>query len=349
MDRTTAASPLVSLFRPEGLLALMLVGEGLALVLALAPGRSGDPLVYFGLASLHVQWVSLMTLGAMYAGRRSLRPMPEWRLSLVLLGLLMVAAWVTGSLSWYLFPPESEPSLGRFMAKLTGIAWTLGLFGSALVLGAWRRQQLVVEVQASRFEALQARVRPHFLFNTLNTGAALVHAQPEQAERLLLDLADLFRAALSGPRELALADELSLALRYLDIESLRFGNRVDLHWEVPVELPDIRVPTLSIQPLVENAIRHGVEPSTQPCRIDVTVQCSPEEVRVLISNDLAPGRPAVRNPGHDVGLRSARERIAALTGGRGGVDTEIVEGRHVATVRLPRSSTDPGAQPPTMR
>ena len=92
-----------------------------------------------------------------------------------------------------------------------------------------------MRAKQSELQALQARIRPHFLFNTLNTGAALVHPRPEEAERLLLDLADLFRAALAGPRQILLEDELSLARRYLEIEALRFGERLQVRWELPTD------------------------------------------------------------------------------------------------------------------
>src|SRR5690606_5146487 len=179
-----------------------------------------------------------------------------------------------------------------------------------------------------------ARIRPHFLFNTLNTGAALVHARPGEAEQLLLDLADLFRAALSGPAELPLAGELELARRYLEIERLRFGDRLQVHWNLPPSLPDVVVPALSIQPLVENAIRHGIEPSPKGGRLDVTVVEEVDQVRVVVSNDLP---PAGRKPaaGHQVGLASARERIEALSEGRGRLETRVLDGRYVATITLP--------------
>ncbi|HEU4773018.1 MAG TPA: histidine kinase, partial [Lysobacter sp.] len=182
-------------------------------------------------------------------------------------------------------------------------------------------------------QALQARIRPHFLFNTLNTGAALVHERPEEAERLLLDLADLFRAALAGPRQIALEDELSLARRYLEIEALRFGDRLTIGWHLPRELPAVTVPALSIQPLVENAIRHGVERLANG-DIDVNVSATPDTVVVRISNPLPPAG-GLSFAGHRVGLNATQVRIEALTDGRGSVQTQVEGGRFVATVRLP--------------
>ena len=329
--------PLEVLWQAPAITGVVLAGEGLALLLALHPALSGDRWVYFGLASLAIQWVALLTLGALYVFRRVLAPLPAHRIAWATLGLLMCSTWLAGSVAWWILkdaltdPTASWPSL---MLQLSGMALTVGLLGLVAFQNHWRARRLAVLAKQAELDALQARIRPHFLFNTLNTGAALVHARPGEAERLLLDLADLFRAALSGPRELPLADELALARRYLEIESLRFGPRLRLTWDLPESLPDVLVPTLSIQPLVENAIRHGIEPSAAGGAIDICVRIEADGVRVVVRNDLPPSgsRPA---SGHQVGLISARERILALSQGRGRLDTEVKDGRYVATIRLP--------------
>ena len=329
--------PLEVLWQAPAITGVVLAGEGLALLLALSPALAGDRWIYFGLASLMVQWVALLTLGALYLLRRRLAALPAHRMAWVALGLLVGSTWLTGSLSWVLLGdvwPDDSASWPSLMLRLTGMALTVGLLALVAFQNHWRARRLAVLAKQAELDALQARIRPHFLFNTLNTGAALVHARPGEAERLLLDLADLFRAALSGPRELPLADELALARRYLEIESLRFGPRLRLQWDLPESLPDVLVPTLSIQPLVENAIRHGIEPSASGGAVDVCVRVGADGVQVIVRNDLPPtgSRPA---SGHQVGLISARERILALSQGRGRLDTEVKDGRYVATIRLP--------------
>lgn len=329
-------NPLDVLWQAPVLTAVVLAGEGLALVLALAPGAVGDRAVYFGLASLMIQWVVLLSLGGLYAMRASLSTVPPQRVAWIALGLLLANTWIVGACAWLLRGtwPATQSGWQGFLLQLTTIALTVGLLALAAFQNFWRARRLAVLAKQSELEALHARIRPHFLFNTLNTGAALVHDQPGQAERLLLDLADLFRAALSGPRDIPLADELALARRYLEIESLRFGDRLRLGWDLPDPLPVVLMPALSIQPLVENAIRHGVEPSAGGARVDVAVKVDGDAVRVVISNDLPP-RGAAAAPGHHVGLASARERIEALSLGRGKLDTEIRDGRFIATIRMP--------------
>ena len=333
---TTTPGPLDALWQAPAIIWVLLAGECLAVALALAPGVLVDRWVYFGLASLAIQWVALLTLGSLYLFRRALDTIRPQRLAYIALGLLLVNTWFVVGLAWVTLRGiwlMDEDQWSTLVLQSTGLVLSVGLLGLAAFHNHWRGRLHAVRAKQSELQALQARIRPHFLFNTLNTGAALVHQQPEAAERLLLDLADLFRAALAGPRQISLEDELSLARRYLEIEALRFGDRLRVRWELPRELPAVTVPALSIQPLVENAIRHGVErlPSGE---IEVAVSTTPDTVIVRISNPVPrPGGLAV--PGHQVGLNASQVRIEALTGGRGNVQTQLLEGRFVATVRLP--------------
>jgi len=158
-----------------------------------------------------------------------------------------------------------------------------------------------------------------------------VHQQPEKAEQLLLDLADLFRAALAGPRQVPLREELELARRYAEIEQLRFGARMQVEWQLPDALPTLSVPTLSVQPLVENAIHHGVEPSTGVCSLRIAVESDAERVRILVDNDL-PASPVSAHRGHHVGLQAVRTRVQAMGGN---VETGIEGNKHRAILILP--------------
>lgn len=330
-------SPLNSLWQAPVIVWTLLAGEGVAAVLALAPGIASDRWVYFGLASLVIQWVLLATLGALYALRRKLQSTRAPRIAYLSLLLMIVAAWlVYGSGSWLLrdlWPMSRQDSIYN-LARITGIAITVGLLGLAAFQNHWRARQLAVRAKQSELESLQARIRPHFLFNTLNTGAALVHQRPGEAERLLLDLADLFRAALAGPAEIELADELALAQRYLEIEALRFEDRLRVEWRLPEPLPPVLVPTLSIQPLVENAIRHGVESTLAGGEIKIEVTTTATAVSIAVSNPL-PTTPILNGRGHQVGLSSVRARVQAMTQGLGQLETAVVDGRYVATITLP--------------
>lgn len=336
-------NPLAALWRPPALLSVVLGGEALAAVVALAPAQGGDRLVHFGLASLCVQWVAIGTLCALYLLRRPLGRLPPLRLAwaclMVLLGMcLLVAAGAWGVMALVATPVGDRT---EFVLRLLGIAVVVGMVGLLAYQNYWQSRQLAVRAKQLELEALQARIRPHFLFNTLNTGAALVHQRPDEAERVLLDLADLFRHALRGPRQIPLAEELALTRRYLEIESLRFGSRLQLEWTVPETLPDIAVPSLSLQPLAENAIRHGIERRVDGGRMEVEVYDKPGGIEVVMRNDLPAS--ATDSSGHSVGLNSARERVVALTEGRGRIDAGIEDGRFVARVWLPSGEHDSSA------
>lgn len=317
-------------------MAVVLAGEALALILALAPADSHDWLVRFGLASLGIQWIALGTLCALYLTRRWLARVPAQWVAWACLAILLAMTLLVSAAAWGVAGMTGGIEHGRpaFMARMLALALVVGLLALLTYQNYWRARQLAVRTKQLELESLRARIRPHFLFNTLNTSAALVHARPDEAERVLLDLADLFRAALRGPERIPLAKEIELTRRYLEIESLRFGQRLRVTWELPNALPEANVPALSLQPLAENAIRHGIE--RLPGGGDIGIRLEREDgwIRMLVENDMpADGSRAAE--GHRIGLNSARERVRALSEGRGDVETRMVEGRHVAVLRIP--------------
>lgn len=337
--RTGSNYPLDALWQPPAIFWVPLTGIAVAAVLALAPGVSGDRWSYFGLTLLVIQWIALLTLGGLFVLRRQLGRARPPRVAYVAVILLLLNTWLVGSLAWLLMReirPEAEGGWPSLLLRLTGIALAVSVPGLAAFRNHWRARQLAVRAKQAELEALQARIRPHFLFNTLNTAAALVHQRPGEAEHILLDLADLFRAALSGPREVSLEEELALTRRYLEIESLRFGDRLCVHWRAPEPVPAAMVPALSIQPLVENAIRHGVELSAARSTVEIDVEQHGDVVRVTVRNDL-PGGAQTSHGGHRLGQASTRARIEALTGG-GRLETTVENGRYVATITLPQTS-----------
>lgn len=335
--RPLLPSPLETLWQPTTLIWVVLGGEGLAALFALSPGVESGRWVLFGLASLMIQWVLLLALGGLYGLRARLAHLRPLHIACLAIIFLLISTWLTWGVVWLTLGQDwgmSPLEWREAGIRFTGVTLTVAMLGLAAFQNHWRARQLAVRVAHSELEALQARIRPHFLFNTINTGAALVHQRPEEAERLLLDLSDLFRAALAGPREISLADELSLVRRYLEIEGLRFGNRLRVEWRLPESLPALVVPALSIQPLVENAIRHGVEPAAGGGDVSVEVAEGEGFVRITVANGL-PAAPVRPTAGHQVGLSSVRARIQAMTQGRGSVETQAKDGRYTAVLRLP--------------
>jgi two-component system sensor histidine kinase AlgZ len=267
-----------------------------------------------------------------------LRDTRPQRIAWLALGLLLMSSWsvlaISDLLLGELWRIPASARLDVFF-RATGIVLVVGWLALAAFQNHWRLRQLAVRAKQAELAALQARVRPHFLFNTLNTGAALVHHRPDEAEHLLLDLADLFRAALGGAREIPLREEFALIERYLEIESLRFRERLRVRWRLPEPMPDILVPTLSLQPLVENAIKHGIERIADGGDVDIHVESDDRGgVVIAISNPMPP-ESARSSSGHNVGLPASLAQIEAYTEGRGSVEANAADGRFVVTVKLP--------------
>lgn len=333
--------PLDALWQARVIIWVVLAAEGLAAVLTLADDGGGTRWIRFGLLSLLVQWVALLSLGVLYLLRHRLRRLRPVVIAYVALGLLVVCSWCVLLVFGWLLSDSASPDLEvglPLLLRATAIVLIVGGLGLAAFENHWRVRQLAVRAKQAELAALQARVRPHFLFNTLNTGAALVHHRPDEAEHLLLDLADLFRAALGGPRTIPLAEEISLIRRYLEIESLRFRDRLRVVWSLPDPLPDASVPALSIQPLVENAIKHGVERSPTGGDLRIALETTPERITITIDNTLPTAIDSTRSaPGHNVGLPASAAQIAEHTQGRGGIETRIVDGHFIAVVTLPHA------------
>lgn len=339
MAPTTTIRPLDTLWEASTIIWIVLAGEALAIVLALAPGVGGDRLAYFGMASFAIQWIALMAMGMLFLGRRRLATTAPVRMAQVALVALVISTWLVCGLAWmFLYDIWPEPSGGwlALTLKLTAMTLAVGLLALAAFRGHWHTRQMAVRTKQAELEALQARLRPHFLFNTLNTGIALVRGRPEEAERLLLDLSDLFRAALSGPAEVTLEEELSLVKRYLEIESLRFGERLKVRWVVSAtsnELKATTLPSLSLQPLVENAIKHGIEPSRRGGNIQVEVTSDGPFLTATVRNTL-PDEGQISDRGHGIGVSAVRARIEAMSNGSATFETFASPGEFTATVTV---------------
>jgi two-component system, LytTR family, sensor histidine kinase AlgZ len=335
-----SGSAIQSLWRTRELISVVLVGEGLAVVLSLTPGATDDRWVYFGLSSFMIQWTALLSLGVLFLLRNRINTLNINNLLYSVLAILLACTWVIGTAAWWLQASSfgANSSLLAFLGKISAIALVVGTLSCAAFQNHWQAQRMAVKAKQAELEALTARIRPHFLFNTLNAGASLVRVSPEKAEQLLLNLADLFRAALSDKQEISLNDELELTKRYVEIESLRFVNRVNIHWDLPSPLPSIMIPSLSIQPLVENAIRHGVEPTLEKVNLEIIVREELKKVTITISNDIPKTKNQIPLAGHNMGLASSRERIRALSHGHAELTTRIENNRFIAEINLPTTS-----------
>lgn len=271
--------------------------------------------VSFGATDM-ASWLTLLAVAASMA-------LPALLLWLVLACLLKqvlarlpaVGQWVvavllgagSGAFGWGL---QAAGGLGP------GTTWLPPSLAGALLAAAmfyWltlrARARLPADTTA-RLAELQSRIRPHFLFNTLNTAITLARLDPARTEGLLEDLAELFRVALSDSgASVTLAEEVSLAQRYLAIEQVRFGDRLQVSWELDEDAGTARVPPLLLQPLVENAVRHGVEPAPDGGVVRIRTRVKRAHAVVTIVNTL-PREPS--KPGNGIALRNVRERLRLM-------------------------------------
>ena len=225
------------------------------------------------------------------------------------------------------------------MGLLEPAPWLACAFSGALLSAAlvaalvWRAKGQTPAATAARLSELQARIRPHFLFNTLNTAIALVRAEPAKAEALLEDLSDLFRHALMEQGEsVTLADEIELARRYLAIETVRFGERIQVEWALDPSAAAARLPPLLLQPLVENAVKHGVEPSAQGAHIRISTQRRSATVVIKVTNTVPAGQ-GVR--GHGLALTNVRERLSLLHDVQGQFQSDLKNGLFQVRIEVP--------------
>lgn len=330
----------------HSVLAVVLIAELVALFLTLARiGISAQFWTDLARTSLFLLWAGLGSAAALCAARGALSRLDVMRGSLLalllLLGVTAVvtegAWWLAASAQWLLgvaVDPLSADHLGFLLRNLAVCSIAGGLaLRYFYVSHQWRRN---VEAEAqSRVRALQARIRPHFLFNSMNTIASLTRTNPRAAEEAIADLSDLFRASLREHRDrIPLGNEIEIARAYERVERLRLGDRLRVDWQVDALPMDTPVPALFLQPLLENAVFHGIEPLEKGGTIRVTGRCEGKSAVLTIENPVS-ARLVGRRQGHQIGLDSVRQRLELMF--QGETDFEVVEGpeRFIVTLRFP--------------
>lgn len=352
MERRVAEAPptkqaVKPFFLPDfcagpAILPVILIAELLAFILATA-GHQLDIGFWadLGLTSLFLQWVALTSAAVLCATRRSLAGSSTRRAVAVSYVLLLATTAVL--------------SEGAYrIAAATGIApgviaeAHVGFIGRNLIISAiinalvlryfyinhqWKKN-IEREAQA-RIEVLQARIRPHFLFNSLNTIAALIAEQPRVAERAIEDLADLFRASLGTAGDIvSLAEEVALTREYEHIEKLRLGERLHVDWQID-DLPgEARVPRLILQPVLENAIYHGIEPMSGGGIVEIVGRRVNNDLIIEVANPVGP-IPVSRRRGNHMALDNVRERLRLLYGQAASVEAYAAEDSFRLLLRFP--------------
>ena len=291
-------------WRNFGVILRVLLGVNLlALIGALVQAVSLEQWLsrFVDMAAL-IEPLLLLALGLLAALRDVLRRLP---LRLAQFAALLLVAFLALGQQFYwqsLGFPES--------GSLLRVVLLAGAVCGLLLLYFELRARAFSPAQAeARLAALNARIRPHFLFNSLNAVLSLIRARPQQAEAALESLSDLFRAAMRDPAELvSLSDEIALGQQYLELEKLRLGERLTVNWQIDGNFADIPIPPLMLQPLLENAVYHGIEPVPEGGEVLVSIARQRDDLLIVITNPTA--SQAHHAVGNHMALANIRERLA---------------------------------------
>lgn len=322
-------------WRNFGVMLRVLLGVNL-LALAVAfiqsPGLADWMARYVEMAAL-VEPLLLLALGALAALRDPLRRLP------LRLGQLVVVV-VAGGLAYAQNLFWQSLGFGDSGNALRPVV--LAMAATVVLLGYFElRARAFSPAQAeARLAALNARIRPHFLFNTLNAVLSLIRARPQQAEAALESLSDLFRAAMRDPGEMiSLADEIALGKQYFELERLRLGERLAVNWQIGAVSMDLPIPPLMLQPLLENAVYHGIEPLPEGGTVSVSITRRGDELRIAIANPNA--GQSQHAAGNHIAVANIRERLALYYDLEARLEIEVGEQFYEVRIFLPCRTPNP--------
>lgn len=230
------------------------------------------------------------------------------------------------------WPPWRESLLIRTLL----IAGVISVLGLRYLILQQRAERDARSKEEARMQALAARIRPHFLFNALNSVASLTRSDPARAEAVLHDLADLFRVLLADARKLVpISAEREISRQYLEIEKLRLGERLQVKWNVSNVPRSAMIPALTLQPLLENAIYHGIEPRFAGGTIKIEMWTEGDNLNIMISNPLPEVQHNPHSKGNKIAQENTRQRLHAQFGDRASMQTLQEGGQYHVKIRMP--------------
>ena len=253
------------------------------------------------------------------------------------IAIILFLEAIIGALFWWwlqvitpLTQPLSPWQYGFFFAFATGFA---------LLYFDLRSRALSPALIEARLQALQARIRPHFLFNSINAVLSLIRSEPKRAERMLEDMSELFRVLMADNRKLtSLADEITLCKRYLEIEEIRLGERLVVVWRIDNMPAEALVPPLILQPLVENAVYHGIEPRQVPGTLTIEVLPKGKQFVIRLTNPFDAGSTHVS--GNRMAIANIKERLQLHFDAEASLKAEVKDETYVVTITLPVRTQD---------
>jgi two-component system sensor histidine kinase AlgZ len=322
------------------ILVILLVAELVAIVLTLASSEPGAFLTELSKMSMYVLWLALLGTAVLCRIRPWAEKQGNTQAFVICFVVLEVMCLVLAEVTYRLTVRFGQAVIiddthAGFVASTFAISSiVIALAMRYLYVSSEWRRSIMLEAQA-RISALQALIRPHFLFNSMNTIASLTRSNPKQAEEAVEDLADLLRANLGATKDrTTLKEELEVAAIYQRIEKLRLGDRLSVRWDV-AELPmRALIPSLTIQPLLENAIYHGIELLPDGGEVNVTGKRIDDDLRISITNPVAPNQ-ARKIGGNKMAMSNIRQRFELAYGNRAKVDVEETDSSYSVQLQFP--------------
>jgi two-component system, LytTR family, sensor histidine kinase AlgZ len=244
------------------------------------------------------------------------------------IGVELFLTWLAHQLGASLFGANAMPPLMRL--------WLLTLIVTLIMLSYFnlRQRALSPAINEARVQALQARIRPHFLFNSINAVLSILRSDPKRAETALEDMADLFRVLMADNRDLVpLAQEIGLCRQYLALEKLRLEDRLLIDWQIDNIPPDALIPPLILQPLLENAVYHGVEPMPEGGTLTINIQSTDKEVHISLSNPYLTKNN--HHAGNKMALKNIRERLSLHFDVEASLKSHTADGLYCVEIIVP--------------
>lgn len=313
---------------------VVLIAQLFAFVVALLPGdlSMSERWQFLGLVSLFVQWCALASCAILCVLRKYIAHLGDRYVALISYAIVLLVVYIISSSAYWYVPGGNLLTHTEFIARNIGIAFLLTgpILRYFYVQHLWS-QKVRAEAEA-RWQALQSRIRPHFLFNSMNTIASLTRIDAEQAEKAVENLADLFRVSLRDGRDFhTLREECDLCERYLEIEALRLGDRLKVEWDIDTVPEDAYLPPLLIQPLLENAVYHGIEPKPEGGTITIKGTIDNKQITITVSNPV-PVDTEKASTGNQMAQDNIRARLHTLYKSKG--DMQLIEESESYSVKL---------------
>ncbi|MFT6732367.1 MAG: two-component system sensor histidine kinase AlgZ [Polaribacter sp.] len=341
-NKTLAEFFLPDFCNPQSILMVILIGELLAVIFTLLNTEPyGDLWQLLGLYSISLQTVGLSSVSILCLSRTYLSTFSDFFAGLVSLSIILFTTFIFTYISIVFYHGSLFDLTQHLQLQYLIKNWVIaGLIGSVLLRYFYLQQQYVKTIgleSAARLDALQARIRPHFLFNSMNVIASLTQIDPKLAETAIEDLSDLIRATLDNNDDLIpLSKELENGKKYLSIESLRLGDRMKVEWNVEDGCEQILVPPLSVQPLLENGVYHGIQLLTSGGTLQINVTKNDTHLIIRVTNPVPEEtQKHVSHKGQGIAINNIEQRLEVIFKTQASITFNKINQRYQVEMKIP--------------